>query len=148
MNLFLKDTGRKWLRLTRANAALGSNFQGGKDTNWPWNLRVDYNLDMRKQWLPATQRDSLVMTQSMRARGGIDLFDLFRIDLSTGYDFMRREQTSTQLDVYWDLHCWELAVNVVPFGLRKSIYIRLNIKASMLKDLKVEYRKYSEQGFF
>lgn len=148
VNLFLKDTGKKWLRLTRANAALGSNFQGGEDTNWPWNLRVDYNLDMRKQWLAETQRDSLVMTQSMRARGGIDLFDLFRIDLSTGYDFMRREQTSTQLDVYWDLHCWELAVNVVPFGLRKSIYIRLNIKASMLKDLKVEYRKYSEQGFF
>jgi hypothetical protein len=139
---------KKWLRLTRANAALGSNFQGGEDTKWPWNFRVDYKLDMRKQWMAATQRDSLVMTQSFRTRGGIELFDLFRIDLNSGYDFMRKEITSTQIDVYWDLHCWELSVNMVPFGLRKSIYIRLNIKASMLKDLKVEYRKYSEQGFF
>lgn len=148
VNVFLKDAGKKWLRLTRANAALGSNFQGGEDTKWPWNFRVDYKLDMRKQWMAATQRDSLVMTQSFRTRGGIELFDLFRIDLNSGYDFMRKEITSTQIDVYWDLHCWELSVNMVPFGLRKSIYIRLNIKASMLKDLKVEYRKYSEQGFF
>ena len=148
VNLFLKDAGKDWVRLTRANAALGSNFQGGEDTDWPWNFRVDYNLDMRNQWVSATQMDSLVMTQSVRSRGGVLLFDVWRIDVSTGYDFMRKELTTTQLDLYWDLHCWELAVNWVPFGLRQSFYVRLNIKASMLKDLKVEYRKYSQQGFF
>ncbi len=148
VNMFLKDTGENWLRLTRANAALGSNFQGGEDTDWPWNFRVDYNLDLRNQWMPATQRDSLVMTQSVRSRGGVLLFDVWRVDVSTGYDFIRQELTTTQLDLYWDLHCWELAVNWVPFGLRQSFYVRLNIKASMLKDLKVEYRKYSQQGFF
>jgi len=148
VDVFLKDTGKNWLRLSRANAAIGSNFQGGENTEFPWNVRVDYNLDVRNQWMVQNQQDSLVMTQSVRARGGVELFDRWRIDVNTGYDFMREEMTTTQLDVYWDLHCWELAVNWVPFGLRQSFYVRLNIKASMLKDLKVEYRKYSEQGFF
>ena len=148
VDVFLKDAGKNWLRLSRANAAIGSNFQGGENTEFPWNVRVDYNLDVRNQWMVQNQQDSLVMTQSVRARGGVELFDRWRIDVNTGYDFMREEMTTTQLDVYWDLHCWELAVNWVPFGLRQSFYVRLNIKASMLKDLKVEYRKYSEQGFF
>jgi hypothetical protein len=88
------------------------------------------------------------MTQSARVRGSIEITEKWRIDVNTGYDFVRKEWTPTQLDVYWDLHCWELSVNWVPIGFRKSIYLRLNIKASMLKDLKVEYRNNNTDLLF
>ena len=94
------------------------------------------------------QRDTLIMTQSARVRGSIEIMDNWRVDVNTGYDLVRKEWTPTQLDVYWDLHCWELSVNWVPIGVRKSIYLRLNIKASMLKDLKVEYRNNNTDLLF
>lgn len=137
---FLWDRGEGFLRMTRANAAFGSNFKGGEDTQFPWNCRVDYNLDVRKNWLAGSQRDTLIMSQSARIRGSVSLAERWRVDVNGGYDFIQRELTPTQLDVYWDLHCWELSFNWVPIGIRKSFYVRLNIKASMLKDLKLEFR--------
>ena len=145
---FLVNQGEPILRMTRANAALGSSFNGGTDGAYPWNFRADYNLDLRKNWRPDLQRDTLIMTQSARLRGGIEVLDFCRVDVNTGYDLVRKEWTPTQLDVYWDLHCWELSVNWVPIGVRKSIYLRLNIKASMLKDLKVEYRNNNTDLLF
>jgi hypothetical protein len=127
---------------------LGSSFNGGSDELLPWNFRADYNLDLRKNWQVATQRDTLILTQSARVRGSIEIMDKWRVNINTGYDIVRKEWTPTQLDVYWDLHCWELSVNWVPIGVRKSIYLRLNIKASMLKDLKVEYRNNNTDLLF
>ena len=141
VNSFLIDAKKGMVRLTRANAALGTNFRGGQDTNLPWDMRVDYNLGMRKNWATSLKQDTLALTQTARVRGGIRIFERWKIDVNGGYDFVNGEFTNTQLDLYWDLHCWELAVNVVPFGYRKSIYVRLNIKASMLKDLKMEFRE-------
>lgn len=137
---FLWETGEGTLRLTRANVAFGSNFNGGEGSSYPWNCRVDYNFDMRKNWQQATQSDSLVVSQSARIRGSIRIAEKWNIDVNGGYDFINRELTPTQLDIRWDLHCWELSVNWVPIGIRKSIYVRLNIKSSMLKDLKLEFR--------
>ena len=97
--------------------------------------------NVQKNWVTSLQQDTLALTQTARIRGGVRIFERWKIDVNGGYDFVNGEFTNTQLDLYWDLHCWELAVNVVPFGYRKSIYVRLNIKASMLKDLKMEYRE-------
>ena len=36
------------------------------------------------------------------------------------------------------MHCWEFNLNVIPLGLRKSFTVRINVKASVLKDLKYE----------
>lgn len=141
VNSFLIDAKKGMVRLTRANAALGTNFRGGQDTDFPWDMRVDYNLNVQKNWVTSLQQDTLALTQTARIRGGVRIFEKWKIDVNGGYDFVNGEFTNTQLDLYWDLHCWELAVNVVPFGYRKSIYVRLNIKASMLKDLKMEYRE-------
>ncbi|MDE0870432.1 MAG: putative LPS assembly protein LptD [Flavobacteriales bacterium] len=141
VNSFLIDAKKGMVRLTRANAALGTNFRGGQDTDLPWDMRLDYNLNVQKNWVTSLQQDTLALTQTARIRGGVRIFERWKIDVNGGYDFVNGEFTNTQLDLYWDLHCWELAVNVVPFGYRKSIYVRLNIKASMLKDLKMEFRE-------
>lgn len=137
---FLWNQGDGLLRLTKANAAFGSNFSGGQETEFPWDCRVDYNLDLRKNWLTEAQRDTLIMSQSARVRGSVRLAERWRFDVNGGYDLINRELTPTQVDIYCDLHCWELSVNWVPIGIRKSIYVRLNIKAAMLKDLKLEFR--------
>lgn len=137
---FLIDKKGGLLRLTRANAALGTSFKGAQDTPFPWDMRVDYNLDLRKNWQVASQADTIIMTQSARVRAGIRVLENWKVDINGGVDIMTGQLTPTQVDFYWDLHCWELAVNWIPIGVRKSIYFRLNIKSSMLKDLKLELR--------
>jgi hypothetical protein len=52
------------------------------------------------------------------------------------------------LEFYWDLHCWELSFNYIPNGIQQSYTIRLNVKASMLRDLKIEARGSNGQLIF
>ena len=145
---FLVQRGGGLARLSRANAALGTTFQGGNDSGWPWNARIDYTLNANKVFDPILQRDSTQLRQSVNVRGGATLFERWRVDVQTGYDLVQREITPTTLNFTWDLHCWELAANWIPFGARQSFYIRLNIKASMLRDLKLEARSSNGQLIF
>lgn len=147
-NEFLAQRGEGLARLTRATAALGTSFQGGNESGWPWNARLDYALNANRVFDSATQRDTTQLRQSVTARGGATLFERWRVDVQTGYDLVQHELTPTTLNVTWDLHCWELAANWVPFGARQSFYIRLNIKASMLRDLKLEARGANGQLIF
>ena len=65
---------------------------------------------------------------------------------SSGYDIVAGEWTPTALNLYWDLHCWEFNFNIIPIGLRKSFMFRINVKASILQDLKYELRRpFGEQ---
>lgn len=147
-NEFLASRGEGLARLTRANAALGTSFQGGNDAGWPWNARIDYTLNANRSFDPSAQADTTILRQSVNLRGGATLFEKWRVDVQSGYDLVQREFTPTTLNLVWDLHCWEFAANWVPFGARKSFYLRLNIKASMLRDLKLEARGADGQLIF
>jgi hypothetical protein len=56
----------------------------------------------------------------------------------------------TSIDIYRDLHCWEMRFNWVPFGYYKSWNFTINIKASSLHDVKYEKREnyQSNQGYY
>ena len=60
------------------------------------------------------------------------------------------EPTTTTITLYWDLHCWEFQASVVPFGIRKSYQVHINVKASILQDLKLQRRGNlgSNQNYF
>ena len=47
----------------------------------------------------------------------------------------------TSLNIYRDLHCWEMLVKWIPFGYRQSYNFTIRVKASVLQDLKWEKKK-------
>ena len=47
----------------------------------------------------------------------------------------------TSIDVYRDLHCWQMHFQTFPFGPRKSFNFTLNVKSSILQDLKLTRRR-------
>jgi len=98
-----------------------------------WNLRVDYNFRYSKPYYAST------ITQSLRFSGDLALTKKWKISMSSGYDFVNKEFTYTTLGIHRDLHCWQMNIDIVPFGERKSYTFTLNAVASMLKDVK--YRK-------
>jgi hypothetical protein len=107
------------------------------DFNIPWSLNVYYNVNYSRPGLTNTER----MTQSLSFSGDLSLTSKWKVSVSSGYDFTNKKMTVTSINVYRDLHCWEMHFNWVPFGFRQSFSIDINVKASVLKDLKLSKRK-------
>lgn len=107
------------------------------DFDVPWNFSVHYNINYSKPGLDASQN----LTQSLTFNGDVNLTKKWKVSVTSGYDFTRQEMTLTSVNVYRDLHCWEMRFNWVPFGFRQSFSIDINVKASVLKDLKLSRRR-------
>jgi hypothetical protein len=107
--------------------------------NMPWQLRVNYSYDLSRAWAATDFTET--QRQSVLFNGDVTVFKWWKIGISSGYDFVANEKTPTTMNLYWDMHCWEMNLNVIPLGTRKSFTFRINVKASVLRDLKYELRK-------
>ncbi|MBS1546719.1 MAG: LPS-assembly protein LptD [Bacteroidetes bacterium] len=105
----------------------------------PWHLRVNYSYSVARAYRVAEFTEQ--QTQSVLFSGDLNILKYWKLGFSSGYDMQAREWTPTSLNLYWDLHCWEFNANVIPLGIRKSFTFRINVKASVLHDLKYELRK-------
>lgn len=113
--------------------------------NIPWRLRVNYSYDMNRSWQATDFADT--QQQSVLFNGDFTAFKWWKVGFNSGYDLEAKEWTPTSLNLYWDLHCWEFNLNVIPLGLRKSFTVRINVKSSILRDLKYELtRPYGNDG--
>ena len=140
IDTFLASQGQGLVRLKRVTGAMGTSFKSAQDAGTPWNARLDYNVNLSRQWTSELQRDTSVVTHALSARGSVNVLKRYKLDVTTGYDLARREFTPTNLNFYVDLHCWELSFNWIPFGVRQSFSLRLNVKSALLRDLKLEAR--------
>ncbi len=104
------------------------------DFNIPWNLSAYYNLNYTKL---LTQQ----VTQSVTFNGDLSVTKKWKVSVTSGYDFVSNKLTLTSINVYRDLHCWEMKFNWVPFGFRQSYSVDILVKAASLRDLKLSRRK-------
>ena len=77
----------------------------------------------------------------MNFSGDLNLTPKWKIGFSSGYDFSQKTISLTTIDIFRDLHCWEMHFNWIPFGFRQSYNFTINVKSSMLQDLKVNRRR-------
>ncbi len=103
------------------------------DFDIPWSVRLDYNFRYTKSGHKAA-----TISQNLRVSGDFSLTEKWKVSMSTGYDFNKREVTATQFSIFRDLHCWEMHFSAIPFGQRQSFNFMINVKSSLLKDLKLE----------
>ena len=57
------------------------------------------------------------------------------------YDITNKQLSYTSLNIHRQLHCWEMKLNWIPFGPRQSYNFQINVKSSVLSDLKFNKRK-------
>ena len=81
------------------------------------------------------------LSKSLNFSGDLKLTDKWKIGFNSGYDFDANDLSYTSLNIYRDLHCWEMLVKWIPFGYRQSYNFTIRVKASVLQDLKWERRK-------
>ena len=112
------------------------------DFNVPWNLRVSYTFRYTKPY------DEAKITQTLNFSGELNITKKWKISVATGYDIEAKKMSPTTIDIYRDLHCWEMSLHVVPFGQHKSYAFQINVKASMLQDLKLNKRRSWFDNFY
>ncbi|MCO5233455.1 MAG: hypothetical protein M9888_06940 [Chitinophagales bacterium] len=109
------------------------------DFNIPISINYNYSLNINRFYSRGKDTSSIVQTLS--AGINFSLTPKWKVSVNTGYDFTNKEISRTDISVYRDLHCWQLAFNWVPLGFQKSFSLELNVKSQMLKDLKLAKRK-------
>ncbi len=116
------------------------------DFSIPWNLRLSYNVSYSN----SNPNTAASITQSARFTGDFSLSEKWKITYSSGYDFVNKQFTQTNLGLNRDLHCWQMSLNWVPFGKFQSYTFNIGIKSSLLKDLKLNRTRSfidSQQGY-
>ena len=163
----MEDMQQGLARFTGAQFALGSNFHSKTkagtdgptnseeyvrlmrnagyndyvDFNVPWSFNFSYSLQASKNYTPYTRTDTLIVTQNLTFQGEVQLTKRWKFNVSSGYNFTTKQLIQTSIDVYRDLHCWAMHLQTIPFGPRKSYTFTLNVKASVLQDLKLMRRR-------
>ena len=118
---------------------INSHMDEFLDFNIPWNVSVQYNLNYARNFnIYATEaaKKSLV-TQAMTLSGDFNLTAKWKIQVTSGYDFANKKLTTSTINIYRDLHCWEIKFNWVPFGQQQSFMLTVQPKAGLLQDLKL-----------
>jgi len=163
----MEDKGFGLARFTTATLALGSNFHsksksgeptpsnseeygrimrnagynGYSNFNIPWSFNFSYQLSANQVYNPVSRRDTLEISHSLTLAGELQITSRWKATLSTGYNFDDKALTLTSIDLFRDLHCWQMHFQTFPFGPRKSFNFTLNVKSSMLQDLKLTRRR-------
>ncbi|MEA3478527.1 MAG: putative LPS assembly protein LptD, partial [Bacteroidota bacterium] len=113
--------------------------------NWdiPWNLSISYTMAITKThaYLNNERKTTERLVQTLGLRGDVNLTPKWKIGFLTGWDFENAEISYTSLNIYRDLHCFEMRFNWIPIGPRKSWNFALNIKANILQDAKLEKKR-------
>lgn len=98
----------------------------------PWNLMIYYNVIFDKQ-----RASKVKITQTLNFSGDISVTKYWKIGATSGYDFTLNQISYTSINLYRDLKCWEARIDWIPFGFRRSYNLTINIKTSMLHDMKL-----------
>lgn len=147
------DKGKK---KEEKNEQVGGFYDRYMDFEVPWSLNVDYNLSYNKSYSrnPDPQsRKALAkgnLTQMLRLNGDFSLTPKWKVGFSTGYDFENKEVTSTSFNISRDLHCWDMTFSCIPFGTHQSYNFQINVRSSLLRDLKLTKREswYDSGNFY
>lgn len=166
INSYLYTETKQIARLTNGNIAVGftlspdvfnkkkegnnANKNGKKpekksEYDIPWTATFAYNLNMTKTWSSFAKEDSSLYTQTVGVGGNINFTENWRLGFNVNYDITNRELSYSSIDVYRNLHCWEMRLSWIPFGPRQSYNFGINVKSSVLQDLKYEKKSQPKE---
>lgn len=135
------------------------------DFSTPWSLTINYTFAYTARDNPyfymslnnlayyniskedAAKAHTGRIVQTLNISGEVNITKKWKIGFTTGYDFTNKAMSYTSVDIYRDLHCWEMRFNFIPFGNRRGWNFTLNVKASVLQDLKLPLKHDFRENF-
>jgi lipopolysaccharide assembly outer membrane protein LptD (OstA) len=106
----------------------------------PWDMNLAYSLTYTNR-----NRENKITGNSLMVSINTDLTPKWKIGASTGYDFVSKGVTFTQLRFERDLLSWRMDFNWVPFGDNPYWGFFIGIKAGVLSDIKWDKRNQADR---
>lgn len=161
INQFEFSKTKRLMRFTFGSVALGFNFRGQTkrnpkteeglsemdkliltgqaynyvDFNVPYSFSLRYNLQYNKPL------DKVSLTHTINLAGDFNITSKWKVAFNLNYDFVNNKITTSSIDIYRDLHCWEMRMTVIPFGVVKQYSFTINVKSQLLQALKLNRRR-------
>jgi hypothetical protein len=159
---FQYDVDKKLARMTNANITVGTSLQSKRknekprasnkgseqelefinnnpqafvDFNVPWMIAMNYTFFYQKPFTEST------ITQSINLNGDFSLTPKWKVGFNTNYNLEEGRFAYSSLNIYRDLHCWEMVFHWVPFGPGQYYVLDIKVKAPVLSDLKLTRRR-------
>ncbi|MBC7606359.1 MAG: LPS-assembly protein LptD, partial [Burkholderiales bacterium] len=111
------------------------SFKGFYNADLPWDVTFAYQLTYGNN-----NREKKITNNSLMVSVNTDLTPKWKVGASTGYDFVLKGVTQTQLRFERDLLSWRMDFNWVPFGPYANWNFFIGIKSGVLSDIKWEKR--------
>ncbi len=113
-------------------------FNENANFDVPWTFRANYNLNY-------TRANNDDVTQTLDLGGDLNLTTKWKVGFTSGWDFEQSDIAYTSINIFRDLHCWQMRFNWIPTGQRQSYTFTIQVKASILQDLKLDKKGNSIQ---
>ena len=150
------DANHRILRFTSGSYSVSLNYRIDQNTfkskdperqkaRLPWSLTFNYtftygindNLDYYRALYYSEDLKPYThnMVHTLNVNGDINITKKWKVGFTTGYDFVQKSLSYTSIDIYRDMHCWEMSFNWIPVGYRKGWKFTINVKSSTLRDV-------------
>ncbi|MBN1349981.1 hypothetical protein JXJ21_11270 [candidate division KSB1 bacterium] len=107
---------------------------GGLDISWSTSLSFNFNLSSYDPRRPTKRYYMDISGMKVKLTKNWD------INYQAHIDLRKKQIVRHSFNFRRDLHCWEMIFRWVPSGLGREFYLRINVKATQLQDIKVEKR--------
>ena len=141
----------------RKSDALSENKLGipnnRPDYDNPWSVTLNYTFNYNtrenmlyfkrlaeKKYVDEKKYENN-MVHTVNITGDVSITKKWKIGFSSGYDIVNKELTYTSIDIYRDLHCWEMRFNWIPLGFQKGWRFTINVKAAVLQSIKLNMKR-------
>lgn len=105
------------------------------DFNIPYSLQINYNISYTKPY------DRSNVTHTIGVAGDINLTPRWKIAMNLNYDLANGQISTSSIDIFRDMHCWEMRISVIPFGFRQSYNFTINVKSPLLQALRLNRQR-------
>ncbi|MGL5112396.1 MAG: putative LPS assembly protein LptD [Flavobacterium sp.] len=106
----------------------------------PWDMTFAYSLTYGNN-----NRERKIINNSIMISANADLTPKWKAGISTGYDFVQKGVTFTQIRFERDLLSWRMDFNWTPFGEYSNWNFFIGIKSGVLSDIKWNKRRVNDR---
>jgi hypothetical protein len=112
------------------------------DFNIQWQLNLSYSLSFFSRLRPDYSGYDREFNSGVNLAGSFNLTPKWKLSGSASIDMTRGDVQYLTMSINRDLHCWQIAINVIPVGFTRSFNFTISPKASLLQDLRINRTRF------
>jgi hypothetical protein len=108
----------------------------------PWKLTVDHIFSLNLNGDTSTYRSKRYLpTNTVTLSGDVNLTPNWKVGARMMYDIQQKAISNFNINLYRNIHCWNVVFNWTPIGTNKSFTIGIRGNASILQNANINIRK-------